>query len=60
VAGQQVMLKTSPPSVSRLSKAVVFNLGYVYIQGYAKTSYGVHKIGGKNYLIHILEVINLI
>jgi hypothetical protein len=25
-------------------RAVVFNLGYAYPQGYAKTSYGVFKI----------------
>jgi hypothetical protein len=32
---------------------VVFNLGYMYLQGYAKTSYGVCKID--KYIPYILE-----
>jgi hypothetical protein len=49
--GRRVRLTTSSPSVSRLPRSVVFNLGYTYPRryaktswGYAKTSYGVCKI----------------
>jgi hypothetical protein len=51
--GRNMRLTTSPPCVSRVFETVVFNLGFAYSRGYAKTSYGLCKIEKNKYYLRI-------